>query len=501
MDVRAGRQSCLNATDLAPVRPFVDGVFAPSRGRRSFLAKNPATGEDLCEFGAGSAEDVDDAVRSARTAFNAGRWRAMTPSARRAILRLWADRIEACADWLDHLDALTMGKPVTTQTFSARHGAGLVRFYAEAADKWRGEALASDEGATVVSKRVPRGIVAGIVSWNFPAYNFLLKAAPALAAGNCVIMKPSEMATHSALKLAELALEAGLPAGVLNVVPGLGSEVGRALAEHGDIDMVAFTGSSAVGKLVLRGAALSNMKASAVECGGKSPHVVVDDSVDLDVVADTIAAMITLNQGQICSVGSRVIVREDLHDGLLERVRERMGRVSPGDPQDAATNYGPLASLGQMEKILSYIDIAKVEGASLVAGGRRRPDWGEGYFVEPTIFTKVAPDSRLACEEVFGPVLAFQSFRTLEEAAAIADVAPFGLAAYVWTKASDSAWRLANKIRSGFTLLSGGAPLSEGAGFGLPLEPAGLSGLGVEGGLAGLETYMRRHTIWLNHGV
>lgn len=500
MDVGARRQKHLTAADLAPVRPFVDGAFAPSRGAQEFIAKNPATGAALCAFSVGAAEDVDDAVASARRAFDAGRWCAMSPSARRTILHNWADRIEANADALDALDALSMGKPTSVQAFSARHGAGLVRFYAEAGDKWRGEALASDQGATIVSKRIPRGIVAGIVSWNFPTYNFVLKAAPALAAGNCIVMKPSELASHSALKLAELAMEAGLPPGLLNVVPGLGSEVGRALVEHGDVDMIAFTGSSAVGKLVLQGAALSNMKACAVECGGKSPHIVADDSVDLDVVADTIAAMITLNQGQICSVGSRVIVRGDLHDSLLERVGQRIGRISPGDPQECATTFGPLASSGQVDKVLSHIEAAKLEGATLAAGGKRRADWGEGYFVEPTIFTEVSPDSRLAREEVFGPVLAFQKFRDLEEAAALANVAPFGLAAYVWTQSSNSAWRLANTVRSGFTLLSGGAPLGEGAGFGLPLEPAGLSGLGVEGGLAGLETYMRRHTIWLNHG-
>jgi hypothetical protein len=281
----------------------------------------------------------------------------------------WADLIERQAVRLDALDALEMGKPVGVQAFNARLAAEFVRFNAELADKIQGETFTSDSSSTVIQRRIPRGVVAAIVPWNFPTFNVVLKAAPALAAGNSVVLKPSELASQAALVLADLALEAGLPPGVLNVVPGRGDTVGRCLAEHMDVDMVTFTGSSAVGKLIVQYAGRSNMKVVSAECGGKSPHIVFDDGLDLDLVAGHIAHAIVLNQGQVCSVGSRLLVERGAERPLLEKITAHLAKVVAGDPQLPATSYGPVASQGQMERVLSYIAAAKAEGAELVLAG------------------------------------------------------------------------------------------------------------------------------------
>lgn len=490
----------LKACDLVPVSPFVGGQAIESRSNDVLELRVPASGRKLMEIPAGCLDDVECAVRSSRESYLDGRWRKGAPSERKRVLFRWADLIEAHASRLDAADAIEMGKPVSVPVFNAKAAAGFVRFNAEALDKCSGDVLNSDGTSTVIQTLVPRGVVAAIVPWNFPTYNCVLKVAPALAAGNSVVLKPSELASQAALMLARLALEAGVPVGVFNVIPGVGEIVGRGLAEHMGVDMVTFTGSSAVGKSIMQYAGGSNMKVVGAECGGKSPQIVFDDGVDIEAVADNVAHTISLNQGQVCSVGSRLLVQESLEEALVERVVARLEGIRVGDPQLKETSYGPLVSEAQMNKVLAYIEGGIAAGADLVHGGARLlPETG-GYFVEPTVFVNVAERSSLAQEEVFGPVLSVLRFRTIDEAICLAAGTAYGLAAYVWTSQLGTAFKVSNALQTALTMVSATPVAGEGPGYGFSGEPYGLSGIGVEGGLAGLQTYMRRQTTWLNHG-
>jgi acyl-CoA reductase-like NAD-dependent aldehyde dehydrogenase len=490
----------LTSADMIEVGPLVEGRQIPSEGTELFTTYNPASGEPLSRFGVGCAADVDKAVTAARRTFSSGVWRHTPPSAKKKTLLRWADLIERHAVRLNALDALEMGKPVAVHAFNAILAAEFVRFNGEVADKVQGETFTSDSSSTVIQRRIPRGVVAAIVPWNFPTFNVVLKAAPALAAGNSVIVKPSELASQAALILANLAFEAGVPPGVLNVVPGCGNVVGRLLAEHIDVDMVTFTGSSAVGKLIVQYAGKSNMKVVSAECGGKSPHVVFDDGLDLDVVASHIAHGIVLNQGQVCSVGSRLLVERSAERPLVERIITHLAGVVAGDPQLPTTTYGPLASQGQMERVLSYISAGRAEAAELVHGGLRILEDSGGYFVQPTVYTKVPERSRLAQEEIFGPVLSVLGFQDTDDAIRLANSTCYGLSAYVWTSRAQTGFHVANEVHAGYTLVNAIPPRGEGPGMAISGEPYGLSGMGVEGGKAGVESYMRRHTVWFNHG-
>src|SRR6185437_14609109 len=281
-----------------------------------------------------------------------GSWRRSPPSVKKRILHRWADLVEEKSPRLDALDALEMGKPVSLPVFNAKAAANFLRFNAEALDKCPGETLTSDSSSTVIQVRVPRGVVAAIVPWNFPTYNSVLKVAPALAAGNSVVLKPSELASQSALMLARLALDAGIPPGVFNFIPGAGEVVGKALAEHMEVDMVTFTGSSAIGKLIVQYAGRSNMKVVGAECGGKSPHIVFDDGIDIEAVADNIARNICINQGQVCSVGSRLLVQDSLEEPLVQSITAKLEDIRVGDPQLKTTTYGPLVSESQLRKVM-----------------------------------------------------------------------------------------------------------------------------------------------------
>lgn len=493
-------EKLLTAHDLVPVAPFIDGQPAESRSEGILEIREPASGRRLMTIPAGSLDDVERAVRSAKTSLLDGRWRKTPPSVKKRILHRWADLVEAHISRLDALDAIEMGKPVSVPVFNAKAAVGFLRFNAEALDKCRGEVLTSDNSSTVIKTLVPRGLVAAIVPWNFPSYNCLLKIAPALAAGNSVILKPSELACQSALVLAKLGLDAGLPPGLLNVIPGSGEIVGKALAEHMDVDMVTFTGSSAVGKLIVQYAGRSNMKVVSAECGGKSPHIVFDDGVDIEAIADSVARSICLNQGQVCSVGSRLLVQDSLEERLIQRILTRFGDIRVGDPQLKRTTFGPLVSEEQMRRVLAHIEAGSAAGADLVYGGSRLLKESGGYFVEPTVFVNVPEDSGLAREEIFGPVLSVFRFRNLDEAVRLAAATTYGLAAYVWTTQLSVGFKLCNVLQTALTMVSGVPVRGEGPGYGFSGEPYGLSGIGVEGGVAGLETFMRRQTTWFNHG-
>jgi gamma-glutamyl-gamma-aminobutyraldehyde dehydrogenase len=490
----------LTAADLMEVAPLVDGRLIASEVDQALTTYNPATGTPLAETPVGCVADANKAVESARRSYVCGAWRRAAPSAKKATLHRWADLIERDAVRLDALDALEMGKPIGVKAFNAPSAAALLRFNAEALDKCGGDVFLSDLSSTVIQKRVARGVVGAVVPWNFPTYNIVLKVAPALAAGNSVVLKPSELASQAALTLAKLALEAGLPPGVLNVVPGRGDTVGKALAEHMDVDMVTFTGSSAVGKLILQYAGRSNMKVVSAECGGKSPQIVFDDGLDLDMVAANVARMIALNQGQVCSAGSRLLVEDTIADVLVPKIVRQLKLIVAGDPQRPSTSYGPLVSTVQLDKVLAYIAAGTAAGADLVHGGSRLLLESGGYFIEPAVFVNVPVESRIARDEIFGPVLSILRFRDIDDAIRIANDTCYGLAAYVWTSRMATGFRIANAINAGYTLINAIDPIGEGPGMSFSGEPFGLSGVGIEGGVAGLETYMRRHTQWFNHG-
>jgi acyl-CoA reductase-like NAD-dependent aldehyde dehydrogenase len=480
------------------VAPFIEGATTRSGGEVAHEVVNPSNGQRLFSIPAGSDADVDRAVVSSRRAFKDGRWSEVTPSLRKKVLHHLADLIAAESSALDALDAGEMGKPISEALFNAAAAAGLMRFYAEAVDKVMGDVFGSDKNSFVVQRRVPRGVVAAVVPWNFPTFNAVLKIAPALAAGNCVVLKPSESSSRSALRLAHLAVQAGLPPGVLNVVPGLGETVGRALGLHMDVDMVTFTGSTEVGKWMLQYSGQSNMKVVMAECGGKSPQILFADGVDLDAAADSIARFLLTNQGQICSVGSRVLVQRSIEREVIEKITARMKQIVMGDALDPKTTFGPLVSAKQCERVMSYIDSAKSEGAQLVTGGQTALRQSGGYFVEPTVFANVSPSAKIAQEEIFGPVLSVIPFEDETDAIGIANDTAYGLAAYVWTAKLSTGMRMAKSIRS-TVLINAAAPMGEGPGHAFSGEPVGQSGLGAEGGLAGMESYLRRHLVWINH--
>lgn len=489
----------LTASDLVAVGPFVDGKPIASASTNAFEVREPASGRKLLEIPMGSSDDAERAVRASRATFLDGRWSKVAPSEKKRILHRWADLIETHASRLDALDALEMGKPVGTPVFNARAAAGFLRFNAEALDKCLGQVLTSDSASTVIQTRVPRGVVAAIVPWNFPIYNSLLKVGPALAAGNSVVLKPSELASQTALLLASLALDAGIPPGVFNVVPGLGETVGRALAEHMDVNMVTFTGSSAVGRLIMQYAGRSNMKFVGAECGGKSPHIVFDDGVDIEGVSESIARSICLNQGQVCSVGSRLLVQDSIEESLVQRIISKLEGIDVGNPQLRKTTYGPLVSEAQLKKVMAHIDAGIASGADLVYGGSRLLEETGGYFIEPAVFVNVPEQSSLAQEEIFGPVLSVFTFSSCEEAVRLATSTEYGLAAYVWTSQLAVGFNVSGALQTALTMVSAAPVTGEGAGHGFSGEPCGLSGIGIEGGLAGLEAYMRRQTTWFAH--
>jgi len=460
---------------------------------------NPSNGKCLLEIPAGCEADVERAVSSARRVFEKGSWDNAPPSVRKEILHRFAELIAANAAALDALDAGEMGKPVKETNANAADAASLMRFYAELVDKVTGEVYSSDKNSFAAQRRVARGVVAAVVPWNFPTSNAVMKIAPALAAGNSVVLKPSEWSSRSAVRLAQLGLEAGVPPGVLNVVPGAGEVVGRALGLHPDVNMVSFTGSTTVGKQMLQYAGQSNMKVVMAECGGKTPHLVFEDAPDLDVVADHIARMLVMNQGQVCAAGSRLLVERSIETRVIERLVAKVRKVTIGDALDAKTTFGPLVSAQQCTRVMRYIESGEADGATLVTGGRRALLDSGGFFVEPTIFRNVVPSARIAQEEIFGPVLAVIAFDSEAEAVRIANETIYGLLAYAWTTDLSRAMRLMKSIRSSI-IVNAAPPIGEGPGNAFSSEPSGQSGLGTEGGIPGMESYMRRQLVWINHG-
>mgnify|MGYP001058544047 CR=1 FL=1 len=480
------------------VMPFIEGQLTDSLSDDTVDVINPANGKWLLAIPAGNNADVDRAVASARVAFDDGRWCHSAPSLRKKILHRFADLVEQEASTLDALDAEEMGKPISIGFSNAAASAGTVRFYAEALDKFSGDVFNSDHNSFVTQKRVPVGVVAAITPWNFPTACAIGKIAPVLAAGNTLVLKPSELSSRSAIRLAQLALEAGIPPGVFNVVPGMGDPVGKALALHQQVNLITFTGSTAVGQSIMQYAAQSNLKRVMVECGGKSPHIVFDDGVDLDTAADGIAHFLLTNQGQICIAGTRLLVQASVEEALLDKVVSRFNQAVIGDPLNPNTTFGPIVTQRQCDKVMNYIEIGHESGAELVTGGNRILSESGGYFIEPTLFKGVHADAPIAQEEIFGPVLSTITFTDEAEAIRIANSSAYALSAYVWTTNLTTGMRMAEGLHSNAAILSGKP--TEGAGHAASSEPAGLSGFGTEGGVDGIKSYLRRKTNYFFYG-
>lgn len=494
---QAAKPVTKNTKSSGEINPYINGVYIPSSSKKRLQLINPSTGKKTIKIPAGTELDALRAITSAKAAFEGGPWNKITNSSRCAILHKFSRLVDHHAAELDRLDALDMGKPISIEFASASASAGLIRYCADTVENIISAAYSSDKSCFIAQQRVPRGVVAAVVPWNFPTMSAVSKIAPALAVGNTVVLKPSEFSPRSAARLAELATEAGLPPGVLNVVQGSGDVVAKTLALHQDVNMIAFTGSTAVGKLILQYAGQSNMKVAHVECGGKSPQIVFADCHNLDEVADNIAQLILLNQGQLCVTGSRILVEQKVELSLVAKIVERFKKVTAGDPLDPAISYGPMANRQQMEKVLGYIENGTSK-ANLIFGGRRLLPNSGGYFVEPTIFGNVSMGDPLFQHEIFGPVLTITRFRNVEEAISIANATPYGLAAYVWTTNLNTGLRLSKEVQAGMVTVNGSSPQGEGSEA-ISTEPYGQSGVGTEFGLAGLESYTRAQVVWLNH--
>ena len=446
----------LAGTLQLPSQAVIDGRLTASVSGATFENISPRDGRILNKIALCDGADVDSAVASAQRAFEDGRWRNFHYRDKKRILFKLADLMERDQEALALLESLDSGKPIRdTTSFDIPSAIRTLRYYAEALDKVYGEVgpEAADRFSYAVHE--PLGVIGAIMPWNFPIHLTMWKVAPALAMGNSVVLKPAELTSMTALKLGELALEAGVPPGVLNVITGKGSIVGKAIALHMDVDMLTFTGSGPVGRMLMKYSAESNLKRVSLELGGKSPHIIFADCPDLDAAAQHAAFGVFYNQGEVCTAGSRLLVEDKIRDAFLEKLVAAAKGFVPGDPLEPKTSFGAMVSEAQMKTVLGYIDTAKREGAALALGGDRTRIKSGGFFVEPTIFDGVDPKSTLAQEEVFGPVLAVTKFRGADEAIRLANNTIFGLAAGVWTRDISLAYRAAREIKAGLVWING----------------------------------------------
>ncbi len=473
---------------------FIDGRYVDALSGRTFPDINPATGELLTEVAACDKEDVDVAVKSARRAFESGVWSRMAPLERKKILLKLSELMLANAGELALLETLDVGKPIANSTAGDIPGsAACIAWYAEALDKIYGEVGATAADMVNMIVREPVGVVAAVVPWNYPLSMACWKLGPALATGNSVILKPAEQSPLTALRIAELAMEAGLPAGVLNVLPGFGETAGKALGLHMDVDCVTFTGSTEVGKLFMQYSGLSNIKRVSLELGGKTPHIVLGDCADLDAAARAVAMGIFVNSGQVCNAGSRLIVEERIKDALLEKVVAVGRDLRPGDPLDPATRLGPVVSEEQMGRVLGYIDLGQREGASVALGGKRvRPETG-GFYIEPTVLDGVANSMRVAQEEIFGPVLSTISVEGFDEAIMLGNDTVYGLAAAIWTDDVKQAHRAAKALRAGVVWVN----CFDRGSMSSPFGGFKQSGSGRDKSLHAFDKYTDWKAVWL----
>ncbi len=429
---------------------FIDGQFTPGADGKTFASVNPANGKKIADIASCEVEDVNRAVKAARRTFESGCWSRMKPADRKKVLLKFADLVEKNADEIALLDTLNAGKPISDCiNIDMPDTVHCIAWHAELIDKLYERTAPTPVENPCMIVREPMGVIGLLVPWNFPVQMAAWKIGPALAAGNSLVLKPARTTSLSAIRLAELAAEAGVPAGVFNVVPGAGAVIGEAICRHMDVDMVAFTGSTEVGRELLRYSAESNLKRVILELGGKSPQLVFADAGDLDVVAENAANAAFWNMGENCSSGSRLIVHRSIKDALLEKLIALVKTWKTGDPLDPAVRMGPMIEKSHMEKVLGYIDAGKAEGAKLVLGGKRVLEASGGWFVEVTIFDEAHNRMKIAREEIFGPVLSVIPFDDDDEAIAIANDTNYGLAASLYSRDLSKAHRVARALRAG----------------------------------------------------
>ena len=474
---------------------FINGKFVDAASGKTFECINPATGAILATVAECEEEDINRAVTAGRTAFEDGRWSRIPPGERKAVMLALAGLIRDNLEEMALLDSLDMGKLVTdAATIDAPGSAQFFQWYAEAIDKIYDEVAPTGPGDLALVSRVPLGVIGAVTPWNFPLDMATWKAAAALAAGNSVVLKPAEQSPLSALRLAELAAEAGIPDGVFNVVPGFGATAGRALGLHMNVDCLAFTGSTETGKLFMLYSGQSNLKAVWPETGGKSPNLVFADCEDLDAAADMAAFGIFFNQGEVCSANSRLYVERQIKDAFVERLVDRARTAQPGDPLDPASKMGAIVDERQTQGIMRFIEDGR-KSARLVTGGDRVTVDGKGCFVQPTIFDDVAHDNPLARDEIFGPVLSVIPFDSEEQAVAMANDSIYGLAASLWTDNLSRACRVADRLMAGTVSVNTVDALSAMTPFGGMKQ----SGFGRDLSLHSLEKYTALKTTWIKY--
>lgn len=488
------RIAALRSNTVADRDHIIDGrACAPASGAR-LEVETPIDGSVLTTIARGNSADMDLAVATARRAFADRRWRGLAPARRKAIMARWAELIESEMLGLTVLGVRDNGTEIAMAIKAeAASAAATIRYYGEAIDKMSGEIAPTPDNRLGLVHREPVGVVGAIVPWNFPLMIGAWKLAPAIAAGNSVVLKPAETASLALLRLAELAHEAGLPDGVLNVVTGLGGEAGAALAASSDVDVLVFTGSGATGRTLLQASAASNLKRVYLELGGKSPNIVFADAPDLDAAAEAAVNAIFRNSGQVCVAGSRLLVERSIHDDFIERLRARAERLRVGDPLDLVTQIGAVNSGAQLARNLEAVTQAQQDGGLLVAGGQRLLEESGGYYMQPAIVADVAPEHRLFQREVFGPVLAVTTFESEEEAVRLANHGPYGLAAGVWTSDLSRAHRMVQAVQAGVVHVNtyGGTDVT------VPMGGQKQSGNGYDRSLHALDKFQNLKTAWI----